>query len=906
MLKKLLTLGMLVFFELFAFSQSGTNLKGKVINGKTGEPISFASVNIPESENWTATDEDGFFSIKNISLQEITIQIHCLGMEPLTSILQIQDLQTKELILEMFPVSFDMEEVTVHSEKGKDLGTSTTIGNTAIEHVQPVSLADIMQLVPGNVMTKNPDLSNAQQISVREIGTDANSAMGTAILIDGAPISNDANLQTFSTARSENDFSSVAGIGVDLRQISTDNIESIEVIKGIPSVEYGDLTSGAVILKTKAGHSPYELKIKTDPKIKQMTLGKGYKSDKIGGAVNFNLDYLQSFSDIRSKFEGYDRLTAEVGLSGVTNKARTPLSFNAKAAWFGTLDEKKTDPDALVANERIFSKDRGFRFNLNGKWLLKKKLITNLDYTFSVSYTHQKSYEEKYRTSSGIPTISTSVNEGENIGLFLPTEQFTSYTIDGKPVSVFFQLSGNKFMNLKHGNPNKILYGLDYRLNGNYGEGQIYDISKPPFISTYTSRPRKYKDIPALSNLAWYLEDRLFLTIGKTYLDLQAGIRLNNFQTEGLFKSKLGYFAEPRFNMRYKFLNAKNNQLSINFGIGKTYKAPSLLYLYPDKAYFDLSAFNYYTGNPDFDLALIDTHIFETNNQELKPSENLKFEFGFDFKIKSIAGNITFFKENLTNGFDFASEYLFINHYRYSTDQIQAGVKPNLNELTKLPMESVFYYQKPVNSKESEKKGIEYSIEFGKIKALYTSFTLDGAWLRTKRVESTISPQYKPLNINSSSILYYGIYPAGQSKISEQLNSSLRMVTHIPKLRLVLSTTAQMIWYDKYYFPKYDEAPMYLVYPDGSTAKFTDEMRTQAEYVRFVNEKSDNYYLQEIMPPLLLTNFRLSKEISQTARLSFYVNNFVNYRPIYEFTRSGSYLRRNPSVYFGAELRIRF
>ena len=32
--------------------------------------------------------------------------------------------------------------------------------------------------------------------------------------------------------------------GVDMRSVSTDDIESVEVVRGIPSVEYGDLTSG--------------------------------------------------------------------------------------------------------------------------------------------------------------------------------------------------------------------------------------------------------------------------------------------------------------------------------------------------------------------------------------------------------------------------------------------------------------------------------------------------------------------------------------------------------------------------------------------------------------------------------------------------------------------------------------
>lgn len=74
-------------------------------------------------------------------------------------------------------------------------------------------------------------------------------------------------MQTLSTAKSGASLinsQSTSGQGTDLRTISPDNIESVEVIRGIPSVEYGNLTSGAVIIKTKSGVTPLEAKVKLD------------------------------------------------------------------------------------------------------------------------------------------------------------------------------------------------------------------------------------------------------------------------------------------------------------------------------------------------------------------------------------------------------------------------------------------------------------------------------------------------------------------------------------------------------------------------------------------------------------------------------------------------------------------
>jgi outer membrane receptor for ferrienterochelin and colicin len=44
--------------------------------------------------------------------------------------------------------------------------------------------------------------------------------------------------------------------GTGTRGVSVDNIESIEVITGVPSAEYGDLNSGMVRVITKKGRSP--------------------------------------------------------------------------------------------------------------------------------------------------------------------------------------------------------------------------------------------------------------------------------------------------------------------------------------------------------------------------------------------------------------------------------------------------------------------------------------------------------------------------------------------------------------------------------------------------------------------------------------------------------------------------
>lgn len=901
----------LCFFAFITrgFGQTPAVVRGNVTDEKTREAVGFARIHIPEADSWTYSDESGNFSITAINAAFFTLEVRCLGFEDYTKIIRSSSLKDSTLDIELIPVSYDMKEVTVLAKYNEGITASSTVGSAAIELVQPASLADVMQLLPGNIST-NPELKSAQKISIREIGDDNNSAMGTSILIDGAPVSNNANLQTFSTSSSDNNFITTVGSGIDLRQISTDNIESVEFIAGIPSVTLGDLTSGAVLIRTKAGYTPLEAKLKTDEKIKQFSLGKGFRLNSDQSALNLNFDYLQSFDDIRSKYNGFNRITAEIGYSKIFGPLQLPLTFNAKLNGYSSIDDKKKDPDAMVAGETTRSKDQGLRLNIYGKWLPKLNLLTNLEYSFSVSYTHQLSSEAKYRSLDGPQLISTALTDGEHPGLYLPSEQFTSYVIDGKPLSIFAQLTATKVFNFGEGFFDKILCGFDYHRDENLGKGSVYNLANPPFISQYSSRPKKYSDIPALRNYSVYLEDKLSLQLLETVLDVRAGLRINNFQANGLFKSALGFYAEPRLNAEYNFLSKKNNRIfdkmAVRIGIGKTYKTPPLLYLYPNKAYFDLISLNYYTGNPELNTAIVDTRIFDTTNSGLKPAENLKKEAGLIFRIKNVKATITAFAEKLTNGFGFTSNYVFLKYNRYQTQNIPAGTKPDPGMLEKILTTVPVSYQMPINNQETRKSGVEYSFDLGKIKSIYTSFTIDGAWFRTKRILHTIPYQFKPAGSNDNPYQYIGVYPAGDSNISERLNTNCRMITHIPKLRLILSTTVQVIWYDLFFIPQYDEVPMYLIYADGSTQPFTAEMRSNPEYIRFVINKDQNYYLKELMPPLPQVNFRLSKEINENLKLSFYANNFTNYRPVYEYRRSGSFIRRNPFVYFGAEIKFLF
>lgn len=252
------------------------------ISHKQKTPLDFASVSFPSYAMGTTTTKDGTYVLDNVPIGKTHMRIQYLGKLPIDTLVNIT--RDMKLDFSLRDENFKLKEVTV-TAKANEAGkaTSSSISRTAMDHMQATSLYDIMSLLPGG-LSSNPTLNSAQQINIRQVNTtsDNNSlnALGTAIIKDGAPISNNANLQALNPTVAGGSESLAGGAapsgGVDVRSISTENIESVEVIRGIPSVEYGDLTSGAVIVHTKAGREPLRIKAKANPNVYQVSAGTGF------------------------------------------------------------------------------------------------------------------------------------------------------------------------------------------------------------------------------------------------------------------------------------------------------------------------------------------------------------------------------------------------------------------------------------------------------------------------------------------------------------------------------------------------------------------------------------------------------------------------------------------------------
>ncbi len=934
-------------------AQNRANFEGTILENRSKNPIQFVTILLKENGKWAVTDINGIFKIPSISQNTYTIIISCLGYKEIEREVVIKE-GTTNLNIAMEELSLGLDEVIVIAHEQK-LVTASIIKQTAIQHVQPKSISDLFQLLPGHI-TENPTLSSPEQVKMREIVENGNSALGTAIIVDGIPISNDANLQITSTAKggTTNSAPTVAGRGVDLRSITTGNIESIEIIRGIPSVEYGDLTSGVVIIKTKSGKTPYEVKVSIDPETKMFYAGKGFLLGKEKGAVNTSIDYAQAYSDKRKKYKGYERVTANLGYSNTFFKTTTPFTFNFKLLYHQTLDNNKTDPQ-LKSKEIIRSRVKGIRSSINGKWQINSDLLTNIRYNFSGSSSHHEDYNKNLKTvTAGTMPLGTSYTEGENVANYLPSEYYSELTIDGKPFSFFGQLISNTNTRISSGY-NNIKLGIEWRSDGNNGQGKTFDINYPPTInSVSTLRPRSYKDIPALNKFSLFIEDKIKLALGKTWFTGQAGVRYTNIQPKGLFSTKGATTIEPRINLKYQILNSKNNSifknLAIRFGYGIAAKSPTLVHLYPDKAYFDEVSLNYYDSNSG-SLAVMTTKIInDTSNPDLKPVYNKKKEIGIDFSINKISGKLTAYHEKQTDGYGFSRVPVFLEHRDYSIDG--AGKSPFLIEgdgvyyyeedevlQAEYTINTAFhFYKTPNNNNTLIKKGVEYVINFGRIKVLRTTIVADGAWFYTERFNTKNT--YKTIGTlyQGDKFPYIAVMPAGDKTIRQRLNTNIRVITHIPSIKMIVSLTTQILWFTKtkYEYESSNGIPYVYItqnkeridvdnvytYQGDNVIKnvapigYIDKYDTYYEwspdsyniqpYYSMVKTYSDTYFLEECLPIAFMFNLKLTKELANNLDLAFTANNFLNMRPYQKLKRSSGYTQRNTPLYFGAEIKFKF
>lgn len=922
------------FASLSMNAQQKIRISGTVFD-YSSKPLDYATVSVPEFNIISVTDSRGRYQLNNIPQGKVRFVVKYLGMQDVDTVIVVSD--SKKVDFRMQEENFRLSDVVVVAQSNASgKATSSYINRNAIDHLQATSLGDILALAPGAI-SENQSLNSAKQLTIRSIEGGAGVAMnslGAAIIQDGAPLSNNANMGSLNPSYTGSATALVGGAsantGIDVRGVSAENIESVELIRGIPSVEYGDLTSGAVILHTKAGREPLRISAKANPNVYQGSIGTGFNLGKNAGALNLSGDYAYNTKDVTASYRTYQRINAQALYSNsfFNNRLRTNTSFSL---FYGN-DRMKQNPDAMLDHYR--GEEIGLRLNTNGLLQFNKLWLQNIKYVVQGSYTSKQSMTEAEESAansvysgtytdgavlSNVPGQHVKDADGNEITYFTDADVQNGYyahylsngyvshnEIDSREVNLFAKLSANFFNSFGNVN-NGILLGTDFKADGNEGNGTSWSMLNPPYRSVsniYGSyRPRCYKDIPYIKTFGLFVEDNFEWNIMKRKFNLQAGIRYDNTSIVG------GTFT-PRFNASFDVIP---DILVLRGGYGITAKMPTLFYLYPQDAYFEFVNLNESADEwlaEDMRTVLTTTRVVSTQNRDLKIAKNYKSEVGFDLKLGKTRLSVTAFNEHLRNGYGMGTtlnSWLPFNYnvyWRNDDDQIELdGTYPILAS-----------YVVPINSQNVRTRGLEFEFFTGRIEPIKTSFQLSGSWMEDKS-EPTNYLFYDNSGSAPESRKNIAIYGQNrQVSYNKQFVTTLRATHNIPNIGFVVTLTAQAIWNQSDWINfNQDSIPVgYMSLEDGNAHFFEDGQYTTTQQLKddglgyLLRNVNHSNAIKQTVHPYFQFNINLTKEIGDKARVSFFANNFFRSYPRMENKRSPGYFQiYNNGFFFGMELTLK-
>lgn len=874
---------LLLFVELIHSQQNISKIKGRVTD-EANSPLPAANVFIKETNIGTATDSKGNFLLVT-KPGKYTLEVSYVGYEKRTIEVNLKPAQTLELQIKLKSTTFEIAGIEVTAEKEfipLTPETKSVIKSGEIEHIQASSLGDVVKLIPG-VDATNPTLNYVEKASIRK-----GDPLGTQIVMNGVPLTNNANLQIgigYSTANS----------GMDLRQIPAENIEEVEIIRGIASAQYGDFTDGLVIVKTKVKPEPLRAKFKYNPRLYEWNLSGGkYFGEWV---FNGNLNVASSERDIRVEGDGYTRIAAQISAERATEVYSLKNFFYITRAF----DESKEKP-GYALREAWYNRDVNLRYSLN--YVYNFSSLSKLSSNISISYTKQNSYRQQMVTRDNI-VVTNRLIEGTQEGVIVFGSYLGKKWIKGDVWNLYADINySTKFFT---GNfLNSFLSGFTYRNDFNKGDGLIFDPLYPPSLSIPTPRITRYDELPQYNVLNFYIEDKINgkLIVPFTF---QVGLRYEVFRPYGfdfrgflfqkdLIKSYNGSFLNPRINLAINL--SKNSQ--IRFGYGTTTKSPPMGMIFANKAYFDIvdTVAVKNPAYPDSNFSLVTTYIREQANPRIRGYVQKKYEISFDQQFKGFGFSITAFLNDTKKMFESFSQPTIL--YKYSFPN---WPEENTKFIKDTLLDTYFQY---TNNGYHKVSGIELTLNTIKIPVINTILRLDGAYHYSRKGRENgfyFSSQKYVSSLGMRVIPMYRSYETYE----KDFLVNYRFEIQSKELGMWITLHIQQKLFEIDGRRGYDDTLAIGYFTQtGNLILIPDNERADLRY-RELRRNIEPYELnEENRPNKWLVNLKVTKSLWKGGAISFYVNNFLNNRPLYRIQRrapaSPSYEIRNPELFYGLEL----
>lgn len=837
-----------------------------IIKDKSGEILIGANVVVKETHFGCATNREGEYVVRKLAPGTYTIEVSYIGYKKETQTVSVKAGHTTQADFTLTAISFQIGgiEVVATSElMPREASSRTVITGAEIEHFQASSIGDVLDLVPGIQKSSNPGLSKTSQIAIRGDETDALSAFGTLVIVDGVPISNNANLQ-FEKHTSAAAGATNVGRGIDLRTIPADNVESIEVISGLPSVRYGDVTAGVINVQTRIGTQPHRLKVKNNPDTREANLGGGLVFGQTGFSYNFNA--AESERDIRKTGDEYVRLTGQTVFAN--NFFNNNLSVNNKL--FGQMIFDEEEPKGDAFQTRNYNRGYTIGYSIWGKYKLPSE-ISNIEYSAYLTYRRENSMKSRL-----IQSDLRILPSGDTVSIYMGKVETkgNEWTIGGRLEHNTLFFTGP----LIH----KVLLGGDVQYNANTGEGLIIDTLFNYYGAESGKQPYSFDDIPGQVLASLYAEDVITGNLGFDF-KFTLGFRyemyrphkfnLSGFWGDGdIVKSHQGTYFNPRMN----FLVYLTDFNQVRMSAGYTSKSPPMSSIYPPPEVF--------TWRDPVKKENVYIHL-DRHAPDLRGYQERQIELAYDHKFFGLIGtSISAYFKKRFNG--------------PSSQTVPVFIPVTENNQTK-----VYYvnnYSVSQNLSWNESKGIEFTLTTAQIKPLNMEFRVVGSYNYLKSSSEALSysnapdtnlgryPNYQVPGMPIDTVIGMFYQSSGRWRDQIILNYFVKY-TH-PTLGLWVTFRAEQSLRERNQNFHLMPVDFNRLTDTGQLARLFDEM-TKIKHTKW------------------LFNINISKALFRGAEISFYVNNVFDdpairrYQRTYDPTDIAEEIR-NPNLFYGIEFSM--
>ena len=912
-----------------AEAQTRAEITGRVVDQETNQPVASAIVSIEGQELATVTDSAGQYRVTGVPPGPQVLVAGRIGYATIRIPLTVPAAGVLALDIELATSALRMEGITVTADaiaraRG-ELGTASVIEQDAIDVYTASSLSGLLELIPG-VELRPPGLDDIEQISLRTAPTSSIlslvegepsaaqlASFGTLIVLDGVPVSNNANLQT-TDLLGRLRIPSSAGGGIDLRRIPATTLERVEVIRGVPSVRFGDLTQGVIVVDTRAGAFEPRLESIFDPHTGGASFVGGWGLGN-GDALSATFDLTGTrpnpgFVDNESvRFFGQVAHRAQLGETDPAAFAAGSapgLRLDTRLDLFQVIHDVPEDPDVMPGFSSR-NRDRGLRLSERARLDFSRRF--RLEFTGALDVTLQRSFVES-PNFRGTSPFTDRVTEGLSAGRFLAGQFQSRVDVEGNVWQIYSRVEADRRAS-GPGGDHRLRAGMVLRREWNSGPGYQFDIEFPPQV-TFNGvqgfrRPHRFDELQAMATSALYVDDRVAGEFGNGWsYDLQGGLRLDLLHGSGQWASRIrDRVLQPRLNVQV----APRPWLRLRAGVGRTAKQPALSQLSPVPRFYDVVNLNWFAPARAERLAMLTTFIRDPTNPELGFSRTLKTEAGIEISgpVPDFSLSLTAFRDRTTGGAGIrhTPRAVLRDRYALADSTLGTGVPPQILEPPVATDSIPVLVDIPDNILTLQSRGLEITARLPELRALRTRLDVQGALIETKLVKEGLDFGTRFGDFQLDWRVPRAPFWESVTQTGVRGLLTYRVVHHQPALGLVITGTLQHFALEKTHNVAGTDRLAWTGYVTrgGSLMPVAAADRERPEFEDLRDPRTNVFVSPEEVAPDWLLSVQMSLDLPYDGRLSLWAFNALD-RP---GGRGNDDLRSRflPALRFGLEGAVR-